>query len=231
MRRTDIWCSNSTSHSFDAAGDRRGARRLGRAGQRDVSLAGEQSRRRIEADPAGARQVDLAPRVEIGEVAVGADWTVERLDVGLELNQIAGHEARGEPEVAQQLHEQPGRVAARARCPRRASLRSPARPGPAGSRSAMSLLQLLVRRHQHVDGPASAPAIDAGEIRQTAASAADDEERLQFVLLPRLVGERKALGGRLEEEVERIVRRPFPRRGRSRPGARRTFSGNVSRAT
>ena len=52
----------------DGAGDRRGADRLRRAGQRDVAFAGEQARRRIEADPAGAGQVDLAPGVQIGEV-------------------------------------------------------------------------------------------------------------------------------------------------------------------
>ena len=56
----------------DRAGDRRGARRLGRAGERDVALAGEQPGGRVEADPAGARQVDLAPGVQIGEVDLGA---------------------------------------------------------------------------------------------------------------------------------------------------------------
>ena len=66
---------------FDAARDRRGARRLRRARERDVPFAGEQSGRRIEADPAGARQIDLAPGVEIGEIAVGARRSVQRFDV------------------------------------------------------------------------------------------------------------------------------------------------------
>ena len=35
---------------------------------------------------------------------------------GRQLDQIAGHEARGEPEVAEELHEQPRRVSAGARC-------------------------------------------------------------------------------------------------------------------
>jgi hypothetical protein len=51
-----------------AAGDRRGGSRLGRAGERDVAFAGEQAGGRIEADPAGARQVDLGPGVQVGEV-------------------------------------------------------------------------------------------------------------------------------------------------------------------
>ena len=70
-RRTSRW-SNSTSHGSTAPVIGRGARRLGRARERDVAFAGEQARRRIEADPAGAGQVDLAPGVQIGEVAVGA---------------------------------------------------------------------------------------------------------------------------------------------------------------
>ncbi len=43
-------------------------RRLRRAGERNVPFAGEQARRRVEADPARAGQIHLAPRVQIGEV-------------------------------------------------------------------------------------------------------------------------------------------------------------------
>ena len=57
MRRTDIAWSNATSHCLHAAGDRRGAGGLRRAGERNVAFAGEQARRRIEADPA-ARPAD-----------------------------------------------------------------------------------------------------------------------------------------------------------------------------
>ena len=41
-------------------------------GERDVALAGEQPRGRVQADPAGARQVDLGPGVQVGEVRRGA---------------------------------------------------------------------------------------------------------------------------------------------------------------
>ena len=68
-----------------------------RARERDVALAGEQARRRIEPDPAGAGQVHLGPRVQVGEVALGARRAVERLHVGDELDQIAGNEAAARP--------------------------------------------------------------------------------------------------------------------------------------
>ena len=45
---------------------------------------------------------------------LGAGRAVERLHVGRQLDQVAGHEARREPEVAQELHQQPAGVAARA---------------------------------------------------------------------------------------------------------------------
>ena len=117
---------------FDRARDRRGARRLRRARQRDVPFAREQARRRIEADPAGAGQVHLAPGVEIGEVAVGARGTVQRLHVRLQLDQVAGDEARGEPEVAEKLHEQPRACRGRSPMPARACAPRPARRGRAG---------------------------------------------------------------------------------------------------
>jgi hypothetical protein len=79
-----------------------------------MPFAGEQARGRIEADPAGARQVHLAPGVQVGEVMVGSRRTVERFDVGHQLDQVARNEARRQPEMAQHLHQQPGGVTARA---------------------------------------------------------------------------------------------------------------------
>ena len=74
----------------------------------------EQAGGRVEPDPAGARQIDLGPGVQVGEVAVGPARAFERIDVGRELDQVARDEARGEAEVAQDLDQQPGGVAARA---------------------------------------------------------------------------------------------------------------------
>ncbi len=58
---------------FHLARDRRGARRLGRAGERDVPFAREQPGGGVEADPARARQIDLAPRVQVGEILLGPE--------------------------------------------------------------------------------------------------------------------------------------------------------------
>ena len=94
------------------AGDRGGVAVMRRRGERDVALAGEQAGGRIEADPAGAGQIDLAPGMQVGEIVVGAGRAVERDEVGLELDQVAGDEARGETEMAEDLDQQPARVAA-----------------------------------------------------------------------------------------------------------------------
>src|SRR5213075_868749 len=123
-------------HAFDAhfvqeldltflrqAGDGRGAAGLGRAGERDVALAGEKAGGRVEADPTRAGQVRLAPGVQVGEVVLGARRTVERLYVRLELDQVARDEARRDADVAQELHQEPSRVAARAALERERFLR------------------------------------------------------------------------------------------------------------
>ena len=191
----------------DDAGDRRGARRIGRAGERDVPFAGEQPGRRIEPDPAGAGQVHLGPGVQIGEVGCGARWTVERLHVGRQLNQVARDEARRQPEVAQHLHQQPAGVAARARarCVSVSSRRLHARlhaddvaRSRCDSRWLSSTRKSIVRRRcarrSTVQRTAGA-AVPAGSTSRNGASSLGQ---------PRLVGERELLGVRLEEEVERI---------------------------
>src|SRR5262249_21318724 len=96
---------------LDLARDRRGVLRVGRAGERDVTLAGEQSRGGIEPDPAGAGKVDLGPGMQVGEVALGPRRSVERCQVRLQLDQIAAGEAGREAEVTEYLHQQPGGVA------------------------------------------------------------------------------------------------------------------------
>ena len=73
---------------FGGAGNWRGRRWLWRARHRDMSFASEQPGRRIEADPAGTRQEDLTPGVQIGEVNIGTGRTVQRFHIGHQLNQI-----------------------------------------------------------------------------------------------------------------------------------------------
>ncbi len=50
--------------------------------------------------------------MQVGEVSRRASWSIERLDVGLELNEIAGHEPGRQAEVTQDLHQEPGRIPA-----------------------------------------------------------------------------------------------------------------------
>ena len=96
------------------AGHRRGAGVAGRRRERDVAFAGEEAGGRVEPDPAGAREIDLRPGVQVGEVRRGPGRAVQRLHIGRELNQVAGDEARRQTEMTQDLHEQPAGVAARA---------------------------------------------------------------------------------------------------------------------
>ena len=77
-----------------------------------MAFAGEEAGRGVETDPAGAGQVDLTPRVEIGEVLLGAGGAVEGFLVRLELDQVAGDETRSEAAVAERLNEEPAGIAA-----------------------------------------------------------------------------------------------------------------------
>ena len=73
----------------DTTGDGGGGERLRRGGQRQVAFAGEQAAGGVQAHPPGAGQENLHPGVQIGEVFDGADGAVERLHVGLELDEVA----------------------------------------------------------------------------------------------------------------------------------------------
>ena len=85
-----------------------------RGGERDMALAAQQPRCNVEPDPASAGNVDFGPGVQIGEIDARAHRAFKRIDVGLQLDQITGHEARGQSEMSCNLHQQPGGVAARA---------------------------------------------------------------------------------------------------------------------
>ena len=100
------------AHHSRRAGDRGRTARVGCRRERDVAFAREESTGGVEADPAGARNVDLGPGVQIGEVLLGAGGAVDGLEVGRELHEVARHEAGREAEAAQDRHEEPGRVAA-----------------------------------------------------------------------------------------------------------------------
>ena len=59
-----------------------------------MTFAGEEAGGRIKADPTGAREIDFAPRVEVGEILFGAGRTIEGLLVGLELDEVTGDETK-----------------------------------------------------------------------------------------------------------------------------------------
>ena len=190
----------------DAAGHRGGGSRLGGTGQRDVALAGKQAGGRIEADPAGTGQVDFGPGMQVGEIGLRAGGAVERLDVGRQLDQVAGHETRRQAEMAQDLHQQPGRVAAGAGLPGQRFLgRLHPRLHPDGV--ADIALHLGVEGDQEIDaallfqgngGHIAVEQLAAGNLVQI---------RRQLVALPGFVLEGEFLGMRFEEEVERIDHR------------------------
>ncbi len=177
-----------------------------RRGERDVALAGEQTRCGVHPDPAGARQVDFGPGVQVGEIRRGAGRPVDRGRVGHELDQVAGDEPGGEPDPAQHLHEQPRRVAAGAALQPQglgrgldARLHPDAVGGLPGDQA--------VQRHQELDG--------AGLLRETG------EQRLHLRTLrvdggevggqllgeTAIVRERPDLRVILHEEVERVDHR------------------------
>ena len=106
----------------ESARDRRGTRVIGGAGERYVPFSGKQSRGRIEADPPGTGDIDFSPCMQVGEILVGAGRPVERFDIGHQLHQVSRHEARRQPEVAQDLHQQPAGVAAGAELVRQCML-------------------------------------------------------------------------------------------------------------
>ncbi len=151
-RVTLIATLNSTLRDVGEADHRRGVAGVGGAGERNVALAGEQSRRRVEPDPAGAGQVDLGPGVQVGEVRLRTRWAVERLHVGDELDQVARREARREAEMPQDLHQQPARVAARSAARWPAFPRASARPAPCAPGSVISCCSCWLSRTSISDG-------------------------------------------------------------------------------
>ena len=173
-----------------------------------MAFAGHQARRGVQADPAGAGQIDLAPGVQIGEVDRRAARAVERLHVRRQLDQVARDETRGQSHVTQQLHQQPAGIAARTAAVGERFFRR-LHAGLHADQVIDIGLNLLVDADQEVDG-ALLGAVDLGEIGldQRRHLVGDEVLRELFGLL-RAVLEREVLGLRLEEEVERVVDRHF----------------------
>ena len=83
-----------------------------RGGDGNMPLAGQHARGDVETDPARAGKIDFGPGVQIGEIVLDLARAFDRIDVGTQLNEIAGDETGGEPEMPEHLDQQPRRVAA-----------------------------------------------------------------------------------------------------------------------
>ncbi len=62
--------------------------RRGRDG--NMPLARQHARGDVEPDPPGPREIDLGPRVQIGEVVLDLARSLDRIDVGAQLNEVTG---------------------------------------------------------------------------------------------------------------------------------------------
>ncbi len=186
--------------------DRRGVAIMRRCGERNVALAGQQPGGRIEADPARARKIDLDPGVQIGEVVVGAGRPVERDEVGLQLDEIAGDESRRKAQVAQDLHQEPARIAAGAEGAPERLLR--ALHARLHADDILDLVrQATVEVDHEIDGALRRP-VDSIEKRlqvrtRRLGRTVDDEVGPQILA----IFERPDLSAFLDEEVERIIDR------------------------
>ena len=177
--------------------------RLWRAGQRNVAFAGQQARGRVQPDPACAGQIHLAPGVQVGEVDFGAARAVERFDVGGELDQIARYKAGGDVHVAEQLHQQPGRISARAAFQGQRFF-GRLHTGFHADGVADVLVQALVDLHQKVDG-ALALAVHAGQVFfEQRRLGVFDQIRLQFFAHGVRILEGHFFGRGLQKKVKRV---------------------------
>ena len=91
--------------SGEHTADRRGAAWIRCACERDMPFAGQQSRGGIQSNPAGSGEVHFGPRMQIRKIGAGPSRPLQRLYVGLQLNQITGNKSPRESQMAQDLHQ------------------------------------------------------------------------------------------------------------------------------
>ncbi len=188
---------------LDDPADRRGRAIVRRRGQGHVAFAAEQPRGGVQADPAGARNIDLGPGVQVGEVVSRALRPFHRVDVGLELDQVAGDEAGGEAQAAQDLDQQPGAVAAGPGLQAEGLVRG-LHPRLHADHIADLLLQVRIQADQEVDGAHVLGLQVADEGVQPGAALFRLQIGRQVLGQVGFVGEGQDLGVGLDEEVERI---------------------------
>ena len=192
------------------AGNRRGGAIMRGGADGNVPLAAKQTRGDVHADPAGTGDIGLGPGVEVGEVDLGALRAFDRIDIGLELDEVAGDEARGDAEVAQQLDQQPSGIPARAGFQRQGFFRR-LHARLHADRIGDRLLQPGIGLDEKIGGT-HRPLGQGGDIglemvAERLRLEIGQQLRLQFGV----VGEGEVFGIGFDEEVERIVDGEFGR--------------------
>ena len=177
-----------------------------RARQRNVAFSGQQARGGIQPNPAGTRQIDFAPGVQIREIDFGAAGAVERLHVGLELNQVARYKTGCQPAMAQQLHQQPSGIAARARTQFERLVRR-LYAGFHADQVVDVMVHHLVNVHQKIDGAAFFAADTGNTSDQPFGERLASQVGRELLRRQNIVFEGEFFRLRLEEEIKRVVDR------------------------
>ena len=191
-----------------AAVERRGQGRRRRAGERDVALGRHQARGRVEADPAGTRNIGLGPGVEIDDVVIEALGQIGQHAFVGDLDQVAADEAGRDPASTQERDQEHGRVATAA-----AALRERLFGRPHAGLFADHVVDAPVDQRVHLDdrvdrsalvrhlGQEGLELLAAGERGIVEAQEGRELERV----LGR-VGEAELLDPMIDEEVEGVDR-------------------------
>ena len=171
-----------------------------------MPFSSQQTRGRIHAYPARARQIGFAPGVQVGEISARTRRAIQWLFVSHQLDEIAGDEARRNAQMAQQLHQQPSAVAAGTGLFFQrlfAALHAGFEPNQVGHR----MLHPPIQQHQKVSRGDSGRNLGPERLQPTLKARSawlGFEERCQLGSELLGVDERVMLGPFLHEEVEGI---------------------------
>ncbi len=77
-----------------------------------MPFASQQAGGRIQTNPAGARNIDLGPGVQVSEIHRCSRRAIQGFEVRHQLDQIPRSKARRQAAMAQGLHQQPSRITA-----------------------------------------------------------------------------------------------------------------------
>ena len=80
-----------------------------------MTLSRQEPGGRVESNPSRAGKIDFGPGVQVGKIVLDLARSLHRIDVGTQLDEIARDESGGEPEMPENLNQQPCRIAARSR--------------------------------------------------------------------------------------------------------------------